>query len=125
MINDGYELVNIELIRPHPSNPRQGDVAGIVESIDGKQHPTERRHAAAVLSHPDRREEIAAVPGAGIPPFTPSSMGSREPAAAPAVTDYHRSSLVSVGQTTGGEQHTGIIRSVAFDARRNPALRRR
>ena len=34
IINQDYKLVSIDDIKPHPSNPRIGDLATIEESID-------------------------------------------------------------------------------------------
>lgn len=33
VLAEGVEMVPIDAIQPHPSNPRQGDVGAIVESI--------------------------------------------------------------------------------------------
>jgi len=34
VVNDGYELVAVGKLAPHPRNPRRGDIAAITESID-------------------------------------------------------------------------------------------
>lgn len=34
IVNDGYELVAVGALAPHPRNPRRGDIAAITESID-------------------------------------------------------------------------------------------
>jgi len=34
VINEGYELVGLDRLRPHPRNPRQGDLEAIGQSID-------------------------------------------------------------------------------------------
>lgn len=34
IINEGYELVPIDTLEPHPENPRQGDIGAVVASIE-------------------------------------------------------------------------------------------
>lgn len=33
IINDGYELVDIDHLSPHPENPRRGDLDAIAASV--------------------------------------------------------------------------------------------